>query len=71
MTDSDVPPVAPPTAAEEKASKLAWKKGLCVPRNKKEINMPSPRSGHSFTVGEYSFQLFMVNPGGMDKQLQG
>ena len=31
-------------------SKLSWTKSICVAKNKKAANMPSARSGHTFTV---------------------
>jgi len=37
-------------ADSEPASKLAWTKSVCVAKNKKAANVPSPRSGHSFTI---------------------
>ena len=40
----------PSPPGNEPASKLAWKKAVVVAKNKKESNMPSPRSGHSFTI---------------------
>uniref|UniRef100_A0A7S2QUS9 Uncharacterized protein n=1 Tax=Triparma pacifica TaxID=91992 RepID=A0A7S2QUS9_9STRA len=50
--------VSPPEPPEPTASKLAWKKAVVVGKNKKESNLPSPRSGHSFTVCGANAYLF-------------
>ncbi|GMH98843.1 hypothetical protein TrLO_g14194 [Triparma laevis f. longispina] len=43
-----MPDVLPPPP--DAPSKLAWKKAIVVAKNKKDSNMPSPRSGHSFSI---------------------
>lgn len=47
-----------PPPPEQSTSKLAWKKAVVVGKNKKASNLPSPRSGHSFTVCGANAYLF-------------